>query len=140
NLKETEFKLKEKEWQEQLTSQKRLIDEMKRKAEQGSMQMQGEVQELVIEEILKQAFPFDKIIEVGKGKRGADCIQIVHNKFGQECGRIIFESKRTENFGGDWIEKLKMDMRSNSADVALLVTKTMPKELDNFGEKDGVWI
>jgi len=139
-IKETEYSLKLKELEKQLADQKKLADEMKRKAEQGSMQLQGEVQETALEEILRNAFPFDVITEVGKGVRGADCIQIVRNNFGQECGKIIYESKRTENFGGDWIEKFKKDMRSNSADVAVLVTKTMPKDLDCFGLKDGIWI
>jgi hypothetical protein len=104
------------------------------------MQLQGEVQELALEEILSDAFPFDVVSEVGKGIRGADCIQLVRNNFGQECGKIIYESKRTKDFGGDWIEKLKTDMRSTGADIAVLVTKTMPKDLDCFGLKEGVWI
>lgn len=113
---------------------------MKRKAEQGSMQSQGEVQELLLEEMLRTAFPFDVVVEVGKGVRGADCIQVVRNNFGQECGKIIFESKRTKDFANDWIEKLKADMRSQGADVAVIVTQALPKEMDRFGEKDGVWI
>ncbi|MGZ4037358.1 MAG: DUF2130 domain-containing protein, partial [Bacteroidia bacterium] len=112
----------------------------KRKAEQGSMQLQGEVQELALEELLRAAFPFDTIEEVGKGVKGADCIQLVRNNLGIECGKIIYESKRTKAFGGDWIDKLKADMRSKNADVAVLVTETMPKDLDFFGLKDGVWI
>jgi hypothetical protein len=116
------------------------VDEMKRKAEQGSMQLQGEVQEIALEETLRNTFPFDIISEVGKGVRGADCIQTVRNSIGQECGKIIYESKRTEAFGGDWIEKFKKDMRSNSADIAVLVTRTMPKDLDCFGIKDDVWV
>jgi hypothetical protein len=104
------------------------------------MQLQGEVQELALEEMLKSAFPFDLVSEVGKGVRGADCIQTVRNNFGQECGKIIYESKRTENFGADWIEKLKADMRGLSADIAVIVTKTMPRGMERFGEKDGVWI
>ncbi len=113
---------------------------MRRKSEQGSMQLQGEVQELALEELLKAAFPFDIISEVGKGVRGADCIQTVRNNFGQECGKIIFESKRTKDFASDWIEKLKADMRSQGADVAVIVTQALPKDMDRFGEKDGVWI
>jgi hypothetical protein len=139
-IKETENTLKIKELEKQIEDQKKLVDEMKRKAEQGSMQLQGEVQEIALEGILKNAFPFDIITEVGKGIRGADCIQLVRNNFGQECGKIIYESKRTENFGGDWIEKFKKDMRSNGADIAVLVTKTMPRDLDCFGLKDGVWV
>ncbi len=139
-IKETENNLKFKELEKQLEDQKKLVDEMKRKAEQGSMQRQGEVQEIALEEILRNNFPFDVITEVGKGVRGADCIQLVRNNFGQECGKIIYESKRTENFGADWIEKFKKDMRSTGADIAVLVTKTMPKEMDCFGLKDGLWV
>jgi hypothetical protein len=78
--------------------------------------------------------------EVGKGVRGADCILTIRNNFGQECGRIIFESKRTKDFSNDWVEKLKADMRSQGADVAVIVTQAMPKDMEMFGEKDGVWI
>lgn len=138
--KETEFQLRLKELEKQLDDQKKLADEMRRRAEQGSMQLQGEVQELALEEMLKTSFPFDLICEVGKGVRGADCIQTIRNNFGQECGKIIYESKRTENFGTDWIEKLKADMRSLGADIAIIVTKAMPKGMERFGEKDGVWI
>lgn len=138
--KETEMQLRMKELEKQLEVQKNLAEEMRRKAEQGSMQLQGEVQELALEEMLRTAFPFDMISEVGKGVKGADCIQIVRNNFGQECGKIIYESKRTTAFAGDWIEKLKADMRSLGADVAVIVTRTMPKDLESFGFKDGVWI
>src|SRR5213075_1087020 len=137
---ETEHQLQMREMQKQLEDQRRLIDEMKRKSEQGSMQLQGEVQELALEEVLRQTFPFDMITEVGKGVRGADCIQTVRNNFGQECGRIVYESKRTNAFAMDWIEKLKADMRSLGADIAVIVTRTMPKDMDCFGIKDGVWI
>lgn len=140
SAKETEFQLQLKELQKQLEDQKKLADEMRRKAEQGSMQTQGEVQELLLEEMLKAAFPFDQVAEVGKGVRGADCIQVVRNTFGQDCGKIIFESKRTKDFSADWIEKLKADMRSQGADVAVLVTQAFPKDMDRFGEKDGIWI
>lgn len=138
--KETEYQLRLRELEKQLEDQKKLASEMKRKAEQGSMQLQGESQELALEELLSTSFPFDKIEEVGKGVRGADCIQVVRNNLGAECGRIIWESKRAENFGGEWIEKLKADMRSLGADMAILVTRRYPKDMDCFGEKDGVWI
>src|SRR5215203_6765249 len=139
-IKETEYQLKLKELEKQLDDQRKLAEEMKRKAEQGSMQLQGEAQELLLEEILRSAFPFDIISEVGKGVRGADCIQTVRNSFGQECGKIIYESKRTSTFTQEWIEKLKNDMRSLGADIAVIVTKTMPKDMDCFGIKDGVWV
>ncbi len=138
--KETEFQLRQRELEKQLEDQKKLVEEMKRKADQVSMQLQGEVQELALEELLRSNFPFDMISEVGKGVRGADCIQTVRNQFGQECGKIIFESKRTKDFANDWIEKLKADMRSQGADVAVIVTHALPKDMDRFGEKNGVWI
>jgi len=138
NLKDTEYQLRQKELEKQLEDQKKLVDEMKRKAEQGSMQLQGEAQELILEELLRDYFPFDLISEVGKGVRGADCVQTVRNKFGMECGRIIYESKRTTSFGGDWIDKLKKDMRAIGVDVAVIVSQCYPKGMDCFGEKDGV--
>ena len=140
SLKDQEYQLKVKELEKQLDDQRKLAEEMKRKAEQGSMQMQGEVQELLLEELLKTSFPFDQISEVGKGVRGADCIQLVRNSLGQEAGKIIYESKRTKDFNQEWIDKLKADMRSQGADIAVIVTQTFPKELDRFGEKDGVYI
>nr|WP_067056293.1 DUF2130 domain-containing protein [Mucilaginibacter sp. L294] len=140
SIKDTEHQLKVKEMEKQLEDQKKLVDEMKRRAEQGSMQLQGEAQELILEEQLRSYFPFDLISEVGKGVRGADCVQTVRNQFGQECGRIIYESKRTTAFGGDWIDKLKKDMRAQAIDVAVIVTHCYPKGMDCFGEKDGVWI
>jgi len=140
SLKETEHQLRVKELEKQLDDQKKLAEEMKRKAEQGSMQLQGEVQELILEELLRNTFPFDLIEEVGKGVRGADCVHNVRNQFGQECGKIIYESKRTKDFSMEWIEKLKKDMRSMGVDVAVIVTQCYPKGMDCFGEKDGVWI
>jgi hypothetical protein len=140
NLKDQEYQLRLKELEKQLDDQKKLAEEMRRKSEQGSMQLQGEVQELLLEELLAVTFPFDKIEEVGKGVRGADCIQIVRNQFGIETGKIIYESKRTKDFSNDWIEKLKHDMRSLGADVAVIVTQAFPKDMDRFGEKDGVYI
>jgi len=140
SLKDQEYQLKVKELEKQLEDQRKLADEMKRKAEQGSMQMQGEVQELLLEELLKSSFPFDQIVEVGKGVRGADCIQVVRNNLGQEAGKIIYESKRTTAFAQEWIEKLKADMRSQGADIAIIVTQAFPKDMDRFGEKEGVYI
>ena len=138
--KEDEFKLRLAEKEKQLDDQKKLAEEMRRKAEQGSMQLQGEVQELLLEDILRTGFPFDKIVPVGKGVRGADCMQVVCNPFGNECGKIIYESKRTNNFSNDWIDKLKADMRLQGADIAVIVTQTLPKDMERFGERDGVYV
>jgi hypothetical protein len=140
SLKEHEHNLKVRELEKQLEDQRKLAEEMKRKAEQGSMQLQGEVQELMLEELLRAHFPYDSIGEVGKGVEGADCMQTVRNSIGVECGKIIFESKRTKTFNNAWIEKLKTDMRNKGADVAILVTQNYPKEMSCFGERDGVWI
>lgn len=131
---------KMKEFEKQIDDQKKLIDEMKRKAEQGSMQTQGEVMELALEELLKNSFPFDEIEEVAKGIKGADCIQHVRNSQAQPCGKIIYESKRTKAFTYEWIDKLKSDMRSTQADIAVIVTEVLPKDMDHFGMKDGVWV
>jgi hypothetical protein len=137
---ESEFRMKLAEKEKQLEDQKKLAEEAVRKAQQGSMQLQGEVQELMLEEILRSTFPYDKITPVGKGVRGADCIHTVCNPFGQECGRIIYESKRTKDFSAEWIDKLKADMRTLGADIAVIVTQALPKDMDRFGEKDGVYI
>jgi hypothetical protein len=139
-MKEEEFTMRLKEMEKQLEDQVTLANEMKRKADQGSMQLQGEVQELALEDLLRNTFIYDQVSEVGKGVRGADCMLTVRNQLLQECGNIIFESKRTENFGADWIEKLKNDMRSQKAELAVIVTKAMPKDMDHFGEKNGVYI
>jgi hypothetical protein len=140
SLKDQEYQLRLKELEKQLDDQKKLAEEMRRKSEQGSMQLQGEVQELLLEEMLALTFPIDKIEPVGKGVRGADCIQIVRNQFGVEAGKIIYESKRTKDFSNDWIDKLKTDMRNLGADVAIIVTQAFPKDMDRFGEREGVYI
>jgi hypothetical protein len=137
---ETEYQLRLRELEKQLDDQKKLAEEMRRKAEQGSMQLQGEVQELILEEMLKATFPFDLLSEVGKGVRGADCILTIRNSLGQECGKIIFESKRTKHFEKNWIEKLKADMRSTSADIGVIVTQALPDQVPSFGQLDGIWI
>lgn len=132
--------MREQELKKQLEDQKKLIEEMDRKSKQGSMQLQGEVLELALEELLRSSFPYDAIEEVAKGVKGADCVQHVKNNLGHACGKIIYESKRTKAFTNEWIEKLKHDMRAQQADIAVIVTETLPKDMDAFGFKDGVWI
>ncbi len=132
--------LKIKELEKKLADQVELAETMRRKAEQGSMQLQGEVLELALEELLRASFPFDTIEEVAKGVKGADCVQLVKNNLAQPCGKIIYESKRTKVFTQEWIEKLKTDMRAQQADIAVIVTEVLPKDMDAFGFKDGVWI
>ncbi|HVD96614.1 MAG TPA: DUF2130 domain-containing protein [Cytophagaceae bacterium] len=135
---ENQFKLKEKDMLvEQLNKQ---VADMQKRIEQGSTQMQGEVQEIALEELLRAIFPFDMVGEVGKGVKGADVIHLVRDAVGKECGTIIYESKRTKNFSAEWISKLKNDLRGQKADIAVIVTEAMPKDMDRFGQKDGIWI
>jgi hypothetical protein len=134
------FDMKMKEKDIQMDSLKKTIDDLKRKSEQGSMQLQGEAQELLLEQVLREKFPGDIIEEIGKGAEGADCIHQIRNGSGKECGKIIYESKRTKAWSNSWIDKLKADMRNRNADVAILVTQTFPKDMERFGEKEGIWI
>lgn len=129
-----------RELQKQLADQKRLTDDMKRKQEQGSMQLQGEVQELAIEEWLSDNFRFDTIEEIKKGANGADCLQIVNTREFQNCGKIYYESKRTKSFQISWIEKFKNDIREKGANIGVLVTEVLPNGMDRMGLKDGIWI
>jgi hypothetical protein len=137
---EEENELKLKELQKKLDDQKQLTEEMKRKQEQGSMQLQGEVQELAIEEWLETQFPLDTIDEIKKGVRGGDCIQIVNTREHQNCGKIYYESKRTKDFSAGWIQKLKGDMREKDADIGVIITEVMPAGMDRMGMKDGIYI
>ncbi len=132
--------LRIKEMQKKLEDQMKLTEEMQRKQAQGSMQLQGEVQELAIEEWLATHFPLDTIDEIKKGARGGDCIQIVNTRTRQNCGSIYYESKRTKDFQPSWIEKFKADMRDKGADVGVLVTEAMPSDMDRMGIRDGVWV
>jgi hypothetical protein len=132
--------LKIRELEKKMADQVEMMETMRRKAEQGSMQLQGEVMELALEEMLRATFPFDTIEEVAKGVKGADCVQHVRNNLAQVCGSIIYESKRTKAFTNEWIEKLKHDMRAQQADIAVIVTEVLPRDMESFGFKDGVWI
>lgn len=135
-----EERMKNAELQKKLDDQSRLINEMKRRTEQGSMQMQGEVQELAIEEYLTSSFPRDVIEEITKGKRGADCVHIVRDPYENECGRILYESKRTKHFSYEWVAKMKDDMRLKQADIGVIVTEALPDGKTRFCEMDGIWI
>jgi hypothetical protein len=137
---EEENTMKIKELEKQLDDQVKLAEEMQRKAEQGSMQLQGEVQELAIEEWLSDHFPLDSISEIKKGARGADCIQTIHTRSHQHCGTIYYESKRTKEFSKDWIEKFKNDIREQSANIGVLVTDVLPSDMERLVLKDGIWI
>jgi len=135
---QSELKLKEAdEKRKQLQEQLQIAQ---RKLEQGSMQMQGEVQELAIEEYLAIKFPLDTIEEIKKGQRGADCLQIVNTSDMANCGKIYYESKRTKDFQKSWIEKFKADMRDKGVDIGVLVTEVLPNTMDRMGFYDGIWV
>ncbi|MFV0392700.1 MAG: DUF2130 domain-containing protein [Paludibacteraceae bacterium] len=140
SVKDEAHKMQVKEFEKKLEDQKKLIEEMRRKSEQGSMQLQGEVQELALEEMLRAMFPFDAIAEVGKGIKGADVIQTVKNQIGGEAGIILYESKRTKAFSLEWVSKLKADAVSVKANVCVIVTEALPDGIEKIGQIDGVWI
>ncbi|GAA8506323.1 DUF2130 domain-containing protein [Helicobacter pylori] len=132
--------LKFKQQEEQLEMLRNELKNAQRKAELSSQQLQGEVQELAIEEFLRQKFPLDCIEEIKKGQRGGDCIQVVHTREFQNCGKIYYESKRTKEFQKAWVEKLKSDMREIGADVGVIVSEALPKEMERMGLFEGVWV
>ncbi len=132
------LKLKEKD--EQMEQLKRSLEDAKRKAEQGSQQIQGEAQELAIETWLSTQFPFDSIDEVKKGAFGADCVQTIHTRELQNCGVLCYESKNAKTWSAEWINKLKQDMLKVHADIGVLVTTVMPNGMDRMGFVDGVWV
>jgi len=135
-----EHRFRELEKEKQLADMRRQIEELKRKAELTSQQVQGEVQELALEELLRSLYAVDLIEEVGKGVRGADVAQTVRNRSGVDCGKILYESKRTKHFSADWVEKLKADALQARADVCVIVTETLPEGVDGVGQIDGVWL
>jgi len=136
---EESLKLRVMEKDHTIASMQQTIEELKRKAEQGSQQLQGEVQELELEELLRVKFPWDRIEPVPKGEFGGDTLQRV-NEGGLACGSILWEAKRTKHWSDAWLVKLRDDQRAARADVAVLVTQTLPKGIETFDVVDGVWI
>lgn len=135
-----EHRLKEAEKDKVINDLKVALEDANRKAQQGSQQLQGEVQELDIEAILKEQFPHDEIVPVPKGIKGADALQIVKMPSGTVCGSILWESKRTKNWSELWIKKLKDDQREAKADIAVIISEVLPKDLPNSGFRDRIWI
>ena len=134
------LKLKVTEKEEQIASMQRQIEELKRRAEQGSQQSQGEALELALEEALRTQFPLDSIVPVAKGEFGGDVLQRVVGPTGQACGSILWESKRTKNWSDGWLAKLRGDQRVAKAEFAVLVSNALPKDIETFGQIDGIWI
>ena len=132
--------LREREKDDRIHALTRQINELQRKAEQGSQEAQGEALEGALLDVLRAEFPFDLFEEVKKGQRGADILQTVRNQQAKECGKIIWESKYTKAYSGTWVPKLKADQQEAGASVAVLATIALPKEIKNFGQHDGVWV
>jgi hypothetical protein len=132
--------LKDAAYEKKIADMAKAVDEAKRKAGQGSMQTQGEVLELSLEESLKSAFRYDEIEPVGKGIRGADVIQTVKDKSLKACGKIIWESKNTKVWSQGWVQKLKDDQVAAGAEMAIIVTEAMPAEFTDFGMVENVWV
>ena len=135
-----ERRLKDAEKDKLIQDLRKNLEDAKRRAVQGSMQMQGEVQELDLENVLKTAFPYDDIQPVPKGIKGADIVQNVFDATHKLCGIILWEAKHTKNWSDHWVQKLKDDQREIGANVAVIVTEAMPKDIENFSLRDGVWV
>lgn len=133
-------RMKDRQHQELVTKLTEQIGDLKRQAEQGSMQLQGEVQELELRELLEGLFRHDAIDEVATGANGADVLQIVHDRIGRPCGTIAYESKRTKAFSDKWVEKLKEDMQRHKAEIGVIVTESMPKDMPTMGLRNGVFV
>ena len=137
---EQTLKLTIAEKDKQLTDMGRRVEELKRKLEQGSQQSQGEVLELALEEVLRSRFPQDVIEPVGKGEFGGDVVQYVNGAMGATSGVILWEFKRTKAWSDGWLPKLRQDQRTAKADVALIISHSLPKNVETFDLIDGVWI
>ena len=135
-----ELRLKVSEKEQTIASMQKQIEELKRRAEQGSQQLQGEVQELELETLLKAKFPRDTVEPVPKGEHGGDVLHRVLGPLGQICGTILWESKRTKNWSDGWLAKLRDDQRTAKAEIAIIVSHVVPKDIETFGLVDGVWV
>jgi hypothetical protein len=134
------LKLKVAEKEQTITSMQKQIEELKRRAEQGSQQLQGEVQELELESLLSAKFPRDTIEPVPKGEHGGDVLHRVVGPLEQICGTILWESKRTKNWTDGWLAKLRDDQRTSKAEIAIIVTQVLPKGVESFDLIDQVWV
>jgi len=137
---EEQMKLKVMEKEHTITAMQKQIEDLKRRAEQGSQQLQGEVQELELEALLRAKFPLDTIDPVPKGEHGGDTLHRVVGPLGQACGTILWESKRTKGWSDGWLPKLRDDQRAAKAEVAVIVSQVLPKGVDTFESIGGVWV
>jgi hypothetical protein len=137
---EESLRLKVAEKEQTITGMQKQIEDLKRRAEQGSQQLQGEVQELELEALLRAKFPRDTIEPVPKGEHGGDVLQRVVGPLGQVCGTILWESKRTKNWSDGWLAKLRDDQRTAKVETAVLVTQALPSGVETFDLVNGVWV
>ena len=137
---EAQLTLKVMEKDQIIQSMQKKLEEMQRKAEQGSQQLQGEVLELQIESMLSGKFPHDHIDPVPKGEHGGDILQRVLLSTGAACGTILWELKRTKNWSDGWLAKLRDDQRSAKAEIAVIVSAVLPKGVETFDQVDGIWV
>ena len=137
---EDEQKLKVMEKEQTITAMQKQIEELKRRAEQGSQQLQGEVQELELENLLRTKFPFDAIEPVPKGEFGGDVLHRVVGAGGQSGGTILWEFKRTKNWSDGWLVKLRDDQRTAKAEIAVIVSQVLPKGVETFEMVDNIWV
>ena len=137
---EEHLKLKVLEREQTIAAMQRQIEDLRRKAEQGSQQLQGEAQELQLESLLHARFPFDLIAPVRKGEHGGDVLQQVRSAAGGYCGTILWETKRTKTWSDSWLAKLRADQRAAKAEVAVLVSHALPRDIETFEFVDGVWV
>ena len=137
---EEELKLKVLEKDQTITAMQRQIEDLKRRAEQGSQQLQGEVQELELEALLASKFPRDTIQPVPKGEFGGDVLQRVLGPLGHQCGTILWECKRTKNWSDGWLPKLREDQRTAKAEIAVIISPVLPKEVETFGFIGDIWV
>jgi hypothetical protein len=137
---EEKHRLKDAEKDKQLADMTRQIEDLRRKAEQGSQKLRGEILELDFETRLKNEFQFDEIEAIASGVKGADVLQTVKTQSGQVCGKILWEAKRTQNWSDRWIDKLKTDQRNAKAEIAVIVSEVLPKDISQFRQIKGIWV
>lgn len=137
---EEQQKRKDMEAEQKMEQMRKTIEELRRKSEQGSMQLQGDAQEANLKATLEAAFPMDSVADVPTGIRGGDLVQTVRSEFGQDAGVILWESKNTKNWNAEWLKKLKGDQLLVKADICIIATTVLPEGIKNFGCIDGVWV
>ncbi|MBP0131813.1 MAG: DUF2130 domain-containing protein [Nitrosospira sp.] len=137
---EDEQRLKVLEREQTIAAMQKQIEDLKRRSEQGSQQLQGEVQELELENLLRNKFPFDAIEPVPKGEFGGDVLHRVVGPSAQPSGTILWEFKRTKNWSDSWLVKLRDDQRTAKAEIAVIVSQVLPKGVETFDLVEGIWV